>query len=158
MFITYTFYFYKNQIMLSLSVGCDWKSVKPVDHFTKSKEKLLIFVQIATYRPNFCVPSLFRPIKVTNVFEEQCFVQGHGKNCHYMSSVISGMVQGNIAFKHFYFLTLVDKFYLELFAWNSQGSFTSYHWWSIMTKPNSFPDRFSKKSCHKKCKTIQLGI
>ena len=42
--------------------------------------------------------------------------QGHERNCHYMSNVISGMVQGNIAFKHFYFLTLGDKFYLGLFA------------------------------------------
>ena len=39
------------------------------------------------------------------------FVQGHGKNCHYMSNGISGMVQGNIAFNHFYFLTLGDRFY-----------------------------------------------
>ena len=35
----------------------DWKSVNPVDHFTKSKEKFCIFAKIATYRPNFCFPS-----------------------------------------------------------------------------------------------------
>ena len=34
----------------------------------------------------------------------------------YTSNVIPGMVQGNIAFKHFHFLTLGDKFYLGLFA------------------------------------------
>ena len=44
------------------------------------------------------------------------FLQGHGRNCHYMSNVISGMVQGNIAYKYFHFLTLGDKFYLGLFA------------------------------------------
>ena len=34
------------------------------------------------------------------------FVQGHGRDCHYMSNGISGMVQGNIEFNHFHFLTL----------------------------------------------------
>ena len=82
-----------------------------MDHFTKSTEKFHIFAKIATYRPNFCVPSLFHPRKVANVFGTvwkwgMFFVQGHGKNCH-MSNGISGMVQGNIEFfNHFQFLTL----------------------------------------------------
>ena len=92
-----------------------------MDHFTKSTEKFHIFAKIATYRPNFCVPSLFHPRKVANVFGAvwkwgMFFAQGHGRNCHYMSNGISGMVQGNIEFNHFHFLTLVDTFYPGLFA------------------------------------------
>ena len=60
------------------------------------------------------------------------------------ANVISGMVQGNIAFNHFHFLTLGDKFYLGLFAWSSQHNFASCHWWSIMTIPNSFCDCFGQ--------------
>ena len=95
--------------------------MNPVGHFTKSKEELHIFAQIATYRANFCVPSLFCPWKVANFFDalwEQSmfFAQGHGRNCHYISNEISGMVQGNIAFKQCHFLTLGDKFYHGPFA------------------------------------------
>ena len=44
------------------------------------------------------------------------FVQGHGRNCHYMSNGISGMVQRNIEFNHFHFQTLGERFYSGLFA------------------------------------------
>ena len=70
------------------------------------------------------------------------FSQGHGGNCHYMSNVIFGMMQGNNAFKHFHFLTLGYRFYLGLFAWSSQHNFTAYHWRSIITIPSSFCDHF----------------
>ena len=125
------------------------KISQPWDLFTKSKEKLHIFTQISIHKTNLCVPSLFRRRKVANVFDAVSkwgvfFVQGHGRNCHYMSNGISGMVQGNIALKHFHFLALRDKCYCELFARISQQIYTSYHWLSVMTILNSFRDRFGQ--------------
>ena len=121
-----------------------------MDYFTKTKEKLHIFAQITTFWPNFCLPSLSCTRKVQNVFNivwkwDMFFSQGHGGNCHYMSNVIFGMMQGNNAFKHFHFLTLGYRFYLGLFAWSSQHNFTGYHWQSIITIPSSFCDHFVYK-------------
>ena len=97
----------------------------------KQRESSIFSLEWQLIDPIFAFHLYF---KVTNVFDAAWIrgvfsVQCHGRNCHYMSNVISGMVQGNITFKHFYFLTLGDKFYLRLFAWRSQHNFTSYHWW-----------------------------